>query len=209
MHVGERVAARREPIAGEQRGGQRVGNGGVEVGQRGVDHPAQRARAEAPDGLIDRHDAAYFGGVGGFIPHELVLRIDHLQAPGPVGIDVHFAVQHDALPRLEATFEVAAVEELAVQHAGGVTHHQVIDRVAAPRKTHQTAADHFGLHGVRAAGREFADAGEAQAVFIAERQVAQQVLDRADLTLGQQRRALRSHALQVHDLVGEALLHES
>ena len=55
-------------------------------------------------------------------------------------------------------------------------------------------------HGVNLSGRDLANFCEADAVFVAEGQIAEKVFKRAQPALGEKFRAARPHAFEVHQL---------
>jgi len=73
----------------------------------------------------------------------------------------------------------------------------MINGTPAAAIAHQATIGHFSLQRVGAAGLNFAQRGEVNAIFVAKREIAEQILNRADPALGQQLSALRADALQV------------
>ena len=112
-------------------------------------------------------------------------------------------MQDQFLAGLEASFEIAAMEELAVEGAGRILHEQVIDRTVPAHIADRAAAGDPRPHGIYAAGLDLSDRGEADAVLVAERQIGQQVFDRAYAAFGQRRGALRAHPFEVAYVVSE------
>ena len=83
-------------------------------------------------------------------------------------------MEHDALAGTKAFFEIRAVKKFAEQRAtAGVSHEEVIDGPASAAVTHQAAIGDFGLQRVGAAGLDFAQRREMNAVFIAKRQITE------------------------------------
>ena len=209
MHEAQGVGSRGKSVARQQFRGQRVAGRRGQAGQRGMDHPPDHARADAANGFVDGNDAADFRRVDGVFAKQLVLRIDHFDAAGPVGIDLGFAVDHHALSRAKAFFEVLAVKEFARQRAGFVAHQQVIDRAPSSRVTNQPGIGHHALHRVRFTRHDLANLAEVDAVFVAKRQVAEQIADAVNPARFQQGGALRPNAFQVFDFRAGAQVHRT
>ena len=77
--------------------GKDVDNSVLEILQRGVNGPADLARAKRADGFVDRHDAPHLRGVNIFATQDFELRVHHFATSGTLLIDFHFAVE-DRVP---------------------------------------------------------------------------------------------------------------
>ncbi len=75
-------------------------------------------------------------------------------------------------------------------------------RAASAREAGDAGIGDRSLKGVGAAGNDFRDGSEMDAVFVAKRQVAEEVADGMDAARGQGGGALRTHAFQVFDFGG-------
>src|SRR5207244_10320673 len=95
------------------------------------------------------------------------------------------------------SFEIAAMKKLARQQpAGLVLDQQMVDSVAAEAPvSNGLAADHPRANGVGSVWLNVFHLRELDPVFVAKRQVPEQISHRVDVTLGEQFRALRAHAL--------------
>ena len=108
-------------------------------------------------------------------------------------------MQHDALAGAEARFKIRAVKKFAGHRTAGIAHEEMVDGAgAAPAIADQASIGDFSLQGVGAAGLDFAQRREMNAIFVTKREIAEQILDGADAALGQQLGALRAYAFQVH-----------
>src|SRR5260370_9041293 len=163
----------------------------------GVHGAANLAGAEGADSFVDGDDAADFGGVEFFVVEDFDLRIDHFEARGAELVDFRFAMKDEELASFQAPFEIAAVEKFAGERAAGIVlHEQVIDGVAAAAHAADgLAAHHAGANGVGAVGPDVLHLGKMDAVFVAKREVAEQVLERVDAALREEFGALRADAL--------------
>ena len=174
----------------------------------GVHGAANRARAERADGFVDGNDAADFGGVRLAVAEHLELRIDHFEARGTQLVDFGFAVKNELLAGLEAAFEIAAVKKFAgEQAAGGVLYEQMIDGVVCEFVRDGLAAHDARANGVGAVGLDVFDIGKMDAVFVAERQVGEQVFERVNAALGEKFGALRADAFDHAHFGGETECH--
>ena len=103
------------------------------------------------------------------------------------------------------SFQIAAVEETDVDGAGCIADRDVENGAAAALEADggASAARDFGENCLDLAGDYFGDGGEAEAVFIAEREIAQQIADGDDAASFESGGALRAYAVEVFDRVGE------
>ena len=169
---------------------------------------ANLLRAKRANGFVNRHDAPDFSGIHLLAAQQFHLRIHHFQPRGPQFIHFRLAMKNQRLPGLQSPFEIAAMEKLARQQAAGVIlHEQVIDGVAAAHGAHRLAAHHARANGVNAVGLDVLHFGEMNAVFVAKRQIAQEILERVDAALRQQFGALRPDAFDHANFRAEAHPH--
>ncbi len=134
---------------------------------------------------------------------ELDLRVDHFEARGAHLVDLGFAVEHQELALLEATFEIAAVKKFAGEQAGGILHEEMVDGVAAAGRAHGLAAHDAGANGVDAVGLDVFDVTEMDAVFVAEGEIEEEIFEGVDAALGQEFGALRAYTFKHADFGGE------
>src|SRR5262249_23264154 len=112
----------------------------------------------------------------------------------PHFVDFDFAVKHKKLAGLEAAFQVAAVKKLDGQLAGFILHEEMIDGVAAAHPANGLATHHASAHSVNSAGLDVFEVGEMDAVFVAKRQIAEQIFERVNVAFSEQLGALRADA---------------
>src|SRR5208283_5621803 len=152
---------------------------------------ANLARAKSADSFVDGNDAAHLHGIHFFAGKHFNLGIDHFAARGTQLIDFDFAMEDELLAGLQASFQITAVEKLAGQRAGVILYKEVIDGIAAVHAPNRLAAHDAGAQGVSAVGLNVLDFGEMDAVFVAERQIVEQIFQRVDAALGEEFGALR------------------
>jgi len=95
------------------------------------------------------------------------------------------------------------------QAAGSVLHEQMIDGVVAEPVGNGLAAHDAGADGVGAVGLNVLDVGEMDAVFVAEREIGEQIFESVDATLGEEFGALRANALDHAHFGCEGQSHQS
>ncbi len=119
-------------------------------------------------------------------------------------IDFDFAVKNELLAGFEAAFEIAAVKKFAGEKAtGGILNEEMIDGVVGEFIGDGLAAHDARANGVSAGRLDVLDIGEVDAVFVAEGEVAEQVLEGVDTALGEKLGALRANAFDHADLGGK------
>jgi hypothetical protein len=107
---------------------------------------------------------------------DLKLRVHHFAPRRALFVDFHLPMKDQLLTGLEAALKIAAVEKLAWERTGVVLHQQMVDGVAAVHAADRLAAHNAGAQGVGAVGLNVFNFGEMNAVFIAKREIVQQVL---------------------------------
>src|SRR5258708_17576839 len=125
---------------------------------------------------------------------ELDLRIDHFDARGTHFVDLGFAVEYEELALLEAAFEIAAVKKFAGKLAGGILHEEMVDGVASAHGAHGLSAHDTGANDVDPVGLDVLDIGEMNAVFVAERQIVKEIVERVDGAFSEEFGAVRADA---------------
>ena len=162
----------------------------------GVHRAANLPGAKRANRFVDRYDPADLGGIYFLAAQHFDLGIDHLQPCGSQLIDLRLAMKNEQLPGLQAPFKIATVKKFARQRTAGVVlDEQVIDGVAAAAHAADgLAAHHARANGISAVWLNVFHLGKMDAVFIAKREVPQQILERVDAALGEQFGALRAHA---------------
>src|ERR1700723_558806 len=172
------------------------------VAQDSVDEAPQHARIDTSDGFINRDYAADLSGivvrvvVGRRIRENFVFRIDHLAARGAKGIYFHSAVENETHSRFEASFEKGAEKESHAENATRIAHFHQEHAIAIAREFTSSGGGALGLDGKKLAGHYFGDGREADAIFVAEGKVAEQIGERMKAALGEQSGALRADALE-------------
>src|SRR5271157_1084710 len=99
-------------------------------------------------------------------------------------------MQDELLAGLQAPFEITAMKEFAGQRTGIILNEEVIDGIAAVHAANGLAAHDAGAQGISAVGLNVLDLGEMDAVFIAERQIVEQIFECEDAAFGEQLGAL-------------------
>jgi len=208
VNVDEGIAARGKAETLAESFGKNIGHVAVEHLHGGVHGAANGARAERANAFVNGNDAADFGGVGLAVAKHFELRIDHFEARGAELIDFGFAVKDELLAGLEAAFEIAAMKKFAGEEAaGGVLHEQMIDGVVGEFVGDGLAAHDFGTNGVDAVGLDVFDIREMDAVFVAEGEIGEEILEGVDAALGEKFGALRADAFDHADFGGEGESH--
>jgi hypothetical protein len=105
---------------------------------------------------------------------------------------------------LQFSFEIAAVEETDVHRAGCIAHGDVKNGAAAALEADRRtpAACDFGEDRLDLARGYFGDGSEAEAVFVAERKVAEEIAYGDDAASFQGRGAVGAYAVEIFDRVG-------
>jgi len=131
------------------------------------------------------------------------LRIDHFDAGRAHLVDFGFAMQDKKLALLEATLEIAAVKKLTGELAGGILHEKMVDGVAPAHGAHGLSAHDPGADRVNALRLDILDVGEVDAVFVAEGEIVQEIVEYKDTALGKEFGALRADAFDHADFSGQ------
>src|SRR5580692_10396739 len=97
------------------------------------------------------------------------------------------------------------MEEADVHGAGRIADSDVKDGAAAAFEADggPSAACDFSENRLHLAGDYFGDGGEAKAVFVAEREIAEEIADGDDAASFERCRALRTNAVEILHRVGE------
>ena len=176
----------------------------VERGADGAPKPARR-KASLPRRFINRNDAAdlqrlarLFFGRAILAPvalaQHLDLRLHNLQFAG-ARIFLHLAVERDHLARLKFALKICGVEPEATQARSSLPDRELKNGHAACPE--QPGVPYFSNHGGHLARAQFGNAPRVQPVFIAKRQIIEQVADGADSLAFENFRDARPHALHV------------
>ncbi len=205
----EGIAARGEAETLAQSFGKNIGHARINHLHCGIHGAANGARAERADGFVNGNDAADFGGVRLTVTKHFELRIDHFEARGAELIDFGFAVKDELLAGFEAAFEIAAVKKFAREEAaGGVLHEKMVDGVVGEFVGDGLAAHDARADRVDAVGLDVFYVGEMDAVFVAEGEIGEEILEGVDAALGEEFGALRADAFDHANFGGEAESHE-
>src|SRR5260370_18158891 len=195
---------------------QKIGQVVIDELDGGVHGAANLAGAEGDDGCVEGDEPVDFGGIEFLGAEDLNLRIDQCEARGAELSDFGFAVKDEELPGFQAAFEIATVKKFAGKRAAGfVLDKQMIDGIApAAHAADGLAAHDASANGVGAVRLDVLHLGKMDTVFVAKREVAEQVLERADAALREEFGALRADALdhayfgaEVHGHLHDALYH--
>ena len=92
------------------------------------------------------------------------------------------------------------MKKFAGERARLVANEQVIHAAARSRVPDEAAAQDLRAKGVDLSGRDLANFGEADAVFVPEGQIAEKIFKRPQSALREDFRAARSYAFEVHQL---------
>ena len=87
------------------------------------------------------------------------------------------------------------MKEFHRQLARFILNEQVIDGIATAHPANGLATHHASANGVDVAGLDIFEIGEMDAVFVAERKIAEQILERVDAALSEQLGSMRADAL--------------
>ena len=129
------------------------------------------------------------------------LRLGDLQAAAFPAF-FHLAIERDELAGLEAVTQVFTVKPDAFERGASLAGDQLKDGHAVARAKHGGVAD-FGNDGGHLSGAQLANATRIQAVFIAERQIIEQVLNGGDVLLRQPFGNARANAFNEFDFCVE------
>ena len=174
--------------------------------QRGIDGMTEEPRCQAAfsGGFIDRNDAPDFErmpvradafriGIHRHAWKNLELRLHHLQA-ALIGVEFNFAVERDILARTDHPLQPGGVEPLAAKIGAAFPHVGAKDLHATSPHRQHARRTHAGDHRGHFAGTHFGRSAQTCAVFIAEREVNQQIFDRLNCLLPQGFRSRGPHA---------------
>src|SRR6266581_4207748 len=192
--------------AGAHGGGNGVGNLGRQVLERGVNGAAKPARGQfaLSRRFVNGHDAANFQRVGSGcawiagtvigIVQDFKLWLDYLQAAA-AGIFFYLAIESDHLAELEFVFQVAAVEPETFQRSPALSSDHLENGHTAG--TEQARGSDFGDHAGHFARVQLGNGARIEAVFVAERQVIEQIFDGDDALGGESFGEARANSLDV------------
>src|ERR1700722_9065660 len=200
MGLNHCVAAGREAIAFQNIRRQSVRNVALEIEEHAVNNAPQHARADSAERFVNRDDAADFGGIPSRafeIAYQFHLRVDHFLAAKAIEILLHFSVQHDFLALLQFSFEISAVEEPRMDHAARVANRNMKNGFTRSRKPHGAAAGRdLSENGVNLTGTQLVDGSKADAIFVAEGKISQQIPNGQNAALLQNRSAVGADPTQ-------------
>ena len=193
----ERATAIDQAHAPADRGRDRVRRVLVEPLQHGVDHAPEPARRETaiPGSFVNGDDAtdlqrlplgliARAVAVGcSRIVQDLELRLDNFEAVASTIARFHLAVERQQHAGAKLVLQVGGVEPHALQRVTPLSDGHLEDGHAA--RAEQSEGAHLGDNAGHLAGAQLANAARIEPVFVAEGQIVEQVLDRADALLQQ------------------------
>ena len=89
------------------------------------------------------------------------------------------------------------MKKFAGQNAGRILHQQVIDGSMTAGKSREAAIGDRALHGVRRSRNDLGDVAEMGAIFIAKRQIPEQIAYSVNAAACQDGSAMRANAFQI------------
>ena len=213
VRLPEGLAPLDQPHAPANRRGNGVGDFRLQVLQHAVDDAAKPARGQpsVAGAFVDGHHAPDFQRLPlvllaafahGGIVQNLELRLDNLEAVALAALgNFHLAVERQQHAGAKFVAQVAAVEPQALQGVAALAHGHLKDGHAAGAK--QAEGAHLGDDAGHLARAQLADAARVQPVFIAKRQVVEQVFNGGDALVQQHLGKVRPNAFDVLDVGGE------
>jgi hypothetical protein len=136
------------------------------------------------------------------------LRIDHFNARGAKAIDFGFAIEDEKLAGFQAAFEVATMKKFAGERTGVVLHEKVIDGIASTHAANSLTAGDADTQRENIVGTHVFDLRKVEAVFVAEREVAEKIVESVDAAFGEELGALRAYAFDHLDVGLQAVGHK-
>ena len=210
VHFPQRLTRRKQrqtPAHGRRNGFRQIGSQIVQSLADDSPKPA-RGHAALPGRLVDGHDASDFERrcrlvvrvfCAGIAQH-LKLRLNDLQF-ATLRILLHLPIERDQLAGLEFVLQISGIEPEAAQPGSSLPHGQLKDRHAAGAK--QARVADFADDGSHFAGAQLRDPARIQPVFIAKRQIIEQIADCCNSLGGENLRQLRTNSFDVLDWRGE------
>ena len=116
-------------------------------------------------------------------------------------------MQDEKLARFEAAFEVAAVKKFAGERAGVVLHQKMIDGIAAAHAANGLSAGDAYAEGENVVGADVLDLREVDAVFVAEREIGEEIFEGVDAAFGEEFGTLRAYTFDHLDVGLQAIGH--
>ena len=135
------------------------------------------------------------------IVQDLELRLQDLEAMAAAIAGFDFAVQRDQHAGAKLVLQIGRVEPDALQRVAALADGHLEEGHAAGAEEAEGA--HLGDDAGHLARPQLADAARIQAIFVAEGQIVEQVLDRADALLQQDLGEPRADAFDVLHVGGE------
>ena len=176
--------------------------------QRGVDDAPKPSGGQTAlsSGLIDGHDATdferchqlLFRGIGAAVfssfSNDLELRLGELEFAAAVVL-LNLAVQGDDLAGLELVPQISGVEPDTLQPRPPLPGGHLKDGHSAG--TEEAGGPHFSNHGSHFSSPQFRNTPRVEPVFVAKRQVVQQVVESLNVLGRQELGKFRANALHV------------
>jgi hypothetical protein len=100
------------------------------------------------------------------------------------------------------------MKEFARKRACVVLHEQVVNGVSATHAAHSGPAGDAHTQSKNMVRADIFDLGEADAVFVAKREIAEQVFEGVNAALGQEFGALRANTFDHADIGLQAIMHK-
>src|SRR6266481_5271292 len=161
--------------------------------QRSVDGPPEPARGQlgVRRRFVDWNNASNFERLNfrSLFRREIAVDIEHLELrlldlqSLAFPVSLHFAVERYQLARLEAVTQILAVEPYTAQRSASLSCNHLENRNLFCSENGRVAD--LGDYGCHLAWFQLANTARVQPVFIAKRQIVEQVFHRADVLLRQ------------------------
>ena len=198
MNASDGFLAQQQPQAAHQLLGKKLGDITRHAEDEKVDNPTQNLGTHRADALVNGHDAAGMGGLVLALLEELVVRtLDLGQQPDPRLLER--AVDQNAAAGRQRVFEIFLVEPDGLELSRLIFRDDFDDfEVPAPGLAHVNRL-HLDFDGGALPGLNLADFQPAAPVFVTERQVEQQIVDRVDADFGERRGLFGADALDELD----------
>jgi hypothetical protein len=109
-------------------------------------------------------------------------------------------VKDEKLARLQAAFKIAAMKKFAGERSGVVLHEKVIDGVASAHTANGLTAGDAHSQSEDMVGAHILDLREMEPVFIAEREITEEIFEGVDAAFCEKFGALRAYTFNHLDV---------
>src|SRR5438477_4341149 len=204
VHVPQGCPRRDQSQVRANRRWNRIRQIGSQVVERGVNCPPKPARGKPSCGFVNGYDTANFQRlcrllfrailrIAG-IAQDFKLRLDDLQFAS-VLILLHLAVERNHLTGDKFVLQIGLVKEETAQAGAALPHRKLEDGHLPGAK--ETGVPNLSDNGCHFSGTQFRDPARVEAVFIAEREIMEQVADGENALRGKDFRNARTDAFYV------------